>query len=260
MCHPQTDGQSEVVNRCLETYLRCFSCEQPKKWQHWFAWAEYWYNTTFHVFTNTTSFWAMYGHDPPPLIRYGNNSSGVVAVEQQLQDRDMILDELKNHLQRAQAKTKKQANIHRRDVNFSIGDFVYLKLRPYCLRSLAQWFNEKLSPRFFGPFKVVRQIGNVAYELELPSTSKLHPIFHVSQLKPAKGTLARCLPLPPHLSTDFKWIVENEQILSVRTKPDSPYVLTYVFMIIFFNTLEINPNSLTPINKIRPIKFVFRDF
>ena len=217
VCHPQTDGQSEVVNRCLETYLRCFSCEQPQKWQQWLAWAEYWYNTTFHVSTNATPFQAVYGRDPPPLIRYGPYSTRVVAVEQHLQDRDMILDELKHHLQRAQAKMKKQAGVHRREVTFSVGDFVYLKLRPYRMRSLAQRFNEKLSPRFFGPFKVLHQIGSMAYELELPSTSKLHPVFHVSQLKP----LFRCLPLPSHVSADYEWIVEPEQILAVRTKPDT---------------------------------------
>lgn len=67
--HPQTDGQSEIVNKSLETYLRCFIGSKPTSWAQWLHWAEFSYNTSPHTSTKLSPFKALYGRDPPHLAR-----------------------------------------------------------------------------------------------------------------------------------------------------------------------------------------------
>ncbi|KAK9134740.1 hypothetical protein Syun_014070 [Stephania yunnanensis] len=225
--HPQSDGQSEVVNRCLETYLRCFTSDTPKQWSLWLAWAEFWYNTTFHASTNMTPFKAVYGREPPPIVRYGAYTTAVADLDAQLKTRDVILDELKFHLARAQSKMKATADTHRRNMEFSIGDLVYLKIRPYRQRSLARRPNEKLSPRFFGPFKVLERVGVVAYKLELPPSTSIHPVFHISQLRPVLGSTDRVQPLPASLTDEMEWSVVPAQAAGFRRTERGREVLIY---------------------------------
>jgi hypothetical protein len=68
--HPESDGQTEVVNRCLETYLRCFIADQSKTWVLLVPWAEYWFNTTYHASTGKTPFEVVYGRTPPTMVRW----------------------------------------------------------------------------------------------------------------------------------------------------------------------------------------------
>ena len=93
--HPHTDDQTEVVNMCLESHLRCFAGRRPSSWIQWLPWAEYWYNTSYHTSTNTTPFLTVYGREPPSLIRYGETPTLNASVEELLKDMDNILEELK---------------------------------------------------------------------------------------------------------------------------------------------------------------------
>ena len=199
--------------------MRCFVTNKPSNWTSWLAWAEYHYNTTFHSATGVTPFRALYCRQAPPLGRYEMGPIASAKVENQLNQlitRDAILLELKGHLHRAQQRMQQAANKHRCDVNFYIREHVFVKLKPYRQQSLCTRLIEKLAPRYFGPFKVLRRIGQVAYQLRLPPASHIHDIFHVSQLKQAVGLHESYLTIPPHLTLDLELIVEPGEVIGVR--------------------------------------------
>lgn len=131
-----------------------------------------------------------------------------------------MLAKLRQQLHLAQQRMKKQADGHRREVSFIVGDLVYLKLRPYQLKSLAKRLNEKLVPRYFGPFQLTARVGAVAYRLLLPVEATIHPVFHVSQLRRVVGAVVAVSSVPPQLLDDLELQVEPKVVMGIRPSQD----------------------------------------
>ncbi|XP_019200240.1 PREDICTED: uncharacterized protein LOC109193863 [Ipomoea nil] len=185
--HPQSDGQTERINRCLETYLRCMVFSRPKAWAKWLHLAEYWYNTNFHSSLQCTPFQALYGYKPPMLAL---STEGEVGVEGWMAERAAMLAVLKDNLKTAQERMKQQADRKRSERILQVGDWVYLKIQPYRQLSVAIRSNIKLTSKYYGPYQVIEKVGPVAYRLDLPTSAQIHPVFHVSQLKKKVGNSA----------------------------------------------------------------------
>jgi len=94
-----------------------------------------------------------------------------------------MLKLVKFHMRRAQDRMKQLAYKHRYDRKLQIGDLVYVKLHPYRQVSIAFRSNAKLTPKYYGPYPVLDQIGAVAYKVQLSPNSLIHNVFHISQLK-----------------------------------------------------------------------------
>lgn len=178
--HLQTDGQTEVLNRTVETYLRCFCADSQKDWVKFLSLAEWWYNTTFHSATQTTPYEALYGQPPPIHIPYVLGDAAEEEVDRSLITKELKVELLKFHITRAQQRMISLVNQYRTDKQFAEGDWVYLKIQPYRQFTMSNKHFSKLSAKYYGPYQILQRIGPVAYKLSLPSQVAIHHTFHVS--------------------------------------------------------------------------------
>ena len=135
--HPQTDGQTERVNQCLEMYLCCAMYDSPKKWHSWLALAELWYNSFFHSALHCSPFMALYGYEPKIGALPSSPDQASPSVPELATERQLHLEALKTHMSAAQNRMKKQADKKRANHQFQVGEQVLLKLQPYAQSSVV---------------------------------------------------------------------------------------------------------------------------
>ncbi|KAL7113985.1 hypothetical protein ACP275_04G093400 [Erythranthe tilingii] len=139
-----------------------------------------------------------------------------VGMEVWAKEHQSVTQQLKELLRQAQERMKRFADTRRSERIFQEGDWVYLKLKPYKQLSLRKSRVWKLAPKFCGPFMVLKKIGEVAYELQLPRDAKVHPIFHVSQLKRKVGKTDSVVENIPALDDKNQFLLIPEKVIERR--------------------------------------------
>jgi len=214
--HPQSDGQTERMNRYVETILRGFVNPAQDDWDTLLPLVEFAINNSYQASIKNTPFLLNYGRHPTtpanisvPVRGLPSKSKAAVIHE--------ALRHAKACIKDAQHLMAKYANQKRRGVSFALGDFVLLHSK-----NLRLTFDgsKKLMHRYFGPFEIVSKVGPVAYELKIPASMQMHDVFHVSLLKLYRRGDQLSVP-PPALLPDGGTEFEVHDIIGHEKNGDS---------------------------------------
>ena len=217
--HPQTDGQSERAIQTLENFLRPYVERHPTEWSKQLSLAEFAANNAVNSSTGYSPFYLHSGDHPilPSWILGGTTSSNLEAMKEMTDRMKTALEEAQANMSHAQRQASTQANKSRRDEAFAIGDEVVLSTR---YLNVDQHLPAKLRRRWLGPFIISAVISPVAYRLDLPPHWKVHPVFHVSNLKRYHRSeeFARTEQPPPPVLVEGEEEYEVEAILRHKGK------------------------------------------
>ena len=187
--HPESDGQTERVNRTLETMLRHYVNERNDDWSQQLTAAEIAINNCQQSSTKYSPFYMNYGFNPrfPFLVQGTINdtvSSTVPAAQAVFETIKQTTQQAIRNIEKAQQQQSLYANRKRREDKFHVGEQVYLSTQNLNIISGVS----KLNPKYIGPFPISKIINPVAVQLALPAHFKIHNSFHVSKIKRAKAT------------------------------------------------------------------------
>jgi hypothetical protein len=213
--HPQTDGQTERINRAVEEMLRHYTGPRQDDWDKWLFAAEFAINNAYQESIQSTPFFLNTGQHPLSPTEV-HSSSDVPAALQFTVGLQAAVKKAKELLAGAQDRQTAQANESRRELVLAPGELVWLNPKHLYIKTPG---TRKLLPRFVGPFEVLEKVGEVAYRLRLPPRMKVHNVFHVSLLKPCRPE-GKAVP-SPNMVIDFDTQAgyKVEMILTHNEKP-----------------------------------------
>ncbi|GKB97302.1 putative reverse transcriptase domain-containing protein [Tanacetum coccineum] len=204
--HPQTDGQSERTIQTLEDMLRACVIDFGNGWVKHLPLVKFSYNNSYHASIKAAPFEAEVGEvqlTGPKIVQ--ETTEKIIQVKQRMQA--------------ARDRQKSYADLKRKPMEFEVGDKVMLKVSPW--KGVVRFGKRgKLNPRFVGPFKVIKRVGDVAYKLELPEElSRVHNTFHVSNLKKCHADEPLAVPLDGlHFDDKLQFVEEPIEITDREVK------------------------------------------
>lgn len=206
--HPQTDGQSERTIQTIEDMLRACVIDFGGNWDDHLPLIEFSYNNSYHTSINAAPFETLYGQRCRTPVCWAEIGEKQLSGPEIVQETTDKIIQVKERLKAARDRQKSYADNRRKPLEFQVGDKVLLKVSPW--KGVVRFIKRgKLSPRYIGPFEIIRRIGPVAYQLQLPEEMVgIHDIFHVSNLK-------KCLA-DELLVVSLKDIEVNEQLKFVE--------------------------------------------
>lgn len=187
--HPQTDGQSENALKTVQQVVRILTDEYKMEWDECLPAAEFAMNNATSASTQLSPFEVCYGRRPRVpatlLTSEHTTSSEVPAVHEWLERQADVIRLVQQNLEQAQARQKLNADRHRKAVSYERDQLVKVSTKVLRLKEHSAALSRKLTPRFCGPFKVVRVVGSNAVELDLPGVhARKHRTFNVSYVAP----------------------------------------------------------------------------
>ncbi|GJR78960.1 putative reverse transcriptase domain-containing protein [Tanacetum coccineum] len=217
--HPQTDGQSERTIQTLEDMLRACTIDFGKGWVNHLPLAEFSYNNSYHASIKAAPFEALYGRKCRSPVYWAEVGEVQLTSPEILQETTEKIIQIKQRIQAARDKQKSNADLKRKPMEFQVKDKVMLKVSPW--KGVVRFGKRrKLNRRYVKPFKVLEQVGSVAYKLELPKElSRVHNRFHVSNLKKCYANEPLAVPLNGlHFDDKLHFIEEPVEIMDREVK------------------------------------------
>ena len=218
--HQETNGQTERVNSVVEAMLRAYINRRQTDWDDHLALVEFAINNTQQASTGHSPFFLNFGRHPAtPAALLSGTTSPVHSVEQLLAKLSSTNKLVRDNLLRAQQKQATAADRHRRDVVFSVGDQVLVTASMLKTDFQADRPADKLAHKWVGPYKVIA-VARTTVTINLPASSRIHPVLHVSEVKHYSQSAhqADSRPGPEFVDDDGSEHYVAERILDKRTK------------------------------------------
>ncbi|RVW68715.1 Transposon Tf2-2 polyprotein [Vitis vinifera] len=178
-----SDRDPQRVIQVLEDLLRACILDLQGNWDDHLPLVEFAYNNSFQASIGMAPFEALYGRKCRSPICWNDVEERILLGPELVQLTVEKVALIKERLKVAQSRHKSYVDHRRQDLEFEVGDHVFLKVSP--MKSVMRFRRKgKLSPRFVGPFEILERVGILAYKVALPpSLSKVHNVFHVSTLR-----------------------------------------------------------------------------